>query len=318
MQPSSAAQRFIATAVSTTTAATYEKAWGDFIAFCAKQRVRSLPAHPVIVANFLSDLAVSKRSLSAVEKAAAAISHFHKCAFLSSPTLNEGVLRTLKGIRKELSKPSKQKDPMSSSLLQKALSVLSAYPQLPIYRTVWRVHITALGMLRHKEVNALFRRDIQLHEDYMIVHVAESKTDQAGRGVYKTIAACPSQPICPVRITIAYLQFLSSLTGADYEGSMQPTTAGHKLVPSKAICYKTALTDFKRLMHLLGEDPAAYGEHSNKRFGATAALEAGLTNEEQMYFGGWKSPSMPAHYAAKSLHLRMKLSRRVALSLNKV
>ena len=79
--------------------------------------------------------------------------------------------------------------------------------------------------------------------------------------------------------------------------------------PSKAVPYSGALSDMKKLMSTLGYDETLYGEHSEKRGGATAAAANGATENQLKPLGGWRSDTMAAKYVDLSINSRISMSQ---------
>ena len=65
----------------------------------------------------------------------------------------------------------------------------------------------------------------------------------------------------------------------------------------EAISYADSLSVSRSLLSRVGvKNPGAYGEHSGRRGGATAAAGAGMSLEKIKRHGRWRSISMPQEY----------------------
>ena len=74
-----------------------------------------------------------------------------------------------------------------------------------------------------------------------------------------------------------------------------------KFLP-RPISYADSLAKSRSLLSKIGvKDPNAYGEHSGRRGGATAAAGAGMSLEKIKRHGRWRSLSMPQEYIDEEL-----------------
>ena len=80
----------------------YASDWRDFSRWCGARLAATLPAHPGIVASYLSDLAQQGCKASTIGRRAASIGYHHKLAGHEPPTNQEGVKVVLRGIRRTI------------------------------------------------------------------------------------------------------------------------------------------------------------------------------------------------------------------------
>ena len=94
----------------------------------------------------------------------------------------------------------------------------------------------------------------------------------------------------------------------DHTGSLQPLAADQRHVPhpSKAVSYSVALSDFKSLLDRAGHPGRLFGEHSNKRGGATHAANCGVPCEEIRELGNWKNVQTAQLYIDESTPNKQK------------
>ena len=190
------------------------------------------------------------------------------------------------GLRKQLFKPSRSKAPLDKDILQDAFELIQGGGRLHDWRTLVRINLEFYGMMRWAEVSELKMDDIRFTSSAMILRIRKSKTDQLGEGTFIKILMTEEEH-CPVEITRLYLQKLNYGTE---NGFLQPQIRTYKDgkqagVWHKKVGYSTALEDLKAFMALIGRNPAAYGEHSGRRGGATAASEAGVSWLDLKRFG---------------------------------
>lgn len=304
---SGAAAQFMMKSRAESTIRGYDPSWMRFSQFCLERSESALPASPMVVADFIAELADIGLSVPTIEKSLAAISFEHKKFFMDSPTLNSGVKLVLEGVRREHAKPSRQVKPFTLGVISKAVSLLSSTDSIMVWRTVWRMTVGLFAMLRFSEVTRISMEHIFFSDDgNMRLYIPRSKTDQRSKGLTKWLPAI-DKDYCPVALTRAYIKKFGLV-----KGFLQPRSQGRSFTSREAIKYGVARDNLSRVLEMIGEPSEGYTEHSYKRGGALAALEAGLTTREQMLFGNWASERMVHLYSSQSASLHHDLVRRVA------
>jgi hypothetical protein len=122
-----AAMAFAEAEKSAATRKAYATDWADFAAWCHARGASPLPAHPGLVATYLSDLAQAGRKASTVGRRAAAIAQRHKLAGVEPPTNVEGVKAVLRGIRRTVGTASDRKSPATGGCAYRHAAALSQH-----------------------------------------------------------------------------------------------------------------------------------------------------------------------------------------------
>ena len=125
----------------------------------------------------------------------------------------------------------------------------------------------------------LTRRSVELHEDYAFLKLSASKTDPFRRGVTLTVAATGDQA-CAVSSLRRLLSQYPAPPTAPLFHTASGITFTRRLVTD---VLRQSLTSLGHTGH--------YSGHSFRRGAATSARNAGLTDEEIMILGRWKSDS---------------------------
>jgi hypothetical protein len=302
---SEAAARFMVKSRAESTLRGYDPGWMRFSQYCLEHSECALPANPVVVADFVAELADIGLSVPSIEKTLAAVSFEHRKFCVESPTLNAGVRLVLEG--REHAKSSRQVKPFTLSLISRAVGQLPSSDSIMVWRTVWRMTVGMFAMLRFSEVTRIQVKDIFFSDDgNMRLYIPRSKTDQRSKGLTKWLPAL-DKDYCPVALTKAYMKKFGLVNGF-----LQPKSKGKSFTSSAAIEYGVGRDNLSKVLTMIGEPTGGYAEHSYKRGGALAALEAGLTTREQMLFGNWASERMVHLYSSQSASLHHDLVRRVA------
>ncbi len=191
--------RYLSAAQSPNTLRAYRTDWVAFTAWCHRDHRRSLPADPVDVAVYLAAAAdtvtdddPSRWALAptTLERKAAAIAAVHTAHGLPTPTRDDVVRMTLRGIRRRRRTPPHRKSPLLLSSLETLLNHRPApgHPTGVARRRDTFLLLTGFaGALRRSELTALTFDDIALTTDpatgtpLLTVQLHATKTDQEGR-----------------------------------------------------------------------------------------------------------------------------------------
>jgi site-specific recombinase XerD len=178
-----------------------------FRAWCEERQLNAIPASPATVAAFLAHEASRNVKASTIGRRVAAIRYAHKLAGLDTPTDDERVKATVRGIRRTLGTAKSKKAPATAErLLAMAANTGAGLKGL---RDRALLLLGFAGALRRSELVALDISDIEETPDGMKVTIRQSKTDQEGAG--QVIAIPFGRIACPVAalkewITIAGIQ----------------------------------------------------------------------------------------------------------------
>ena len=251
---------------------------------------------------------VETRPMSTLSHALSAISHFHSKFHFETPTLTRSISRAMEGAKRSFGKPSVSVKVITLDHLN-LLSRLAYAPScsLVFLRTIWRIFIEFFGLLRFNEVANLTFDDILWTPLGFDIHIKKSKTDQHSKGDYVSIIKNKTAAICPVALTLFYLNKLNIKSGL-----LMPSFRGKTIVTSSPLLYNTALRDLRKCLTKVGINPDGFGEHSGRRGGTTAAALAGASIDELMLQGRWKSQSMPRLYSDNAIKLRRDFATRLS------
>ena len=120
----------------------------------------------------------------------------------------------------------------------------------------------------------LTRRSVTLYDNYLELRLPASKTDPFRRGITLTVAAS-GDDACPVRALRRLFRWKAPLDSPLFE------TAG-------GFTRELVVGQVRQILALLGVK-GHYSGHSFRRGAATSARLAGLSDEEIMLLGRWKS-----------------------------
>jgi len=187
------------------TRAKYEADWAAFGRWCQERGHAALPAHPGVVAVYLSALADRQLAPSTVGRILAAIGHHHRLAGLVAPHKAEGgavILDVLAGIRRSHRTPPARKAAADSYVLHAVLRAIDG-DALADVRNRALLSFGMAAALRRSELVALAVTDLERGPDGLRVRVGRSKTDQEGKGA--VIAVPDGRRLKPVEYLDAWL-----------------------------------------------------------------------------------------------------------------
>ncbi|WP_046470566.1 site-specific integrase [Allosalinactinospora lopnorensis] len=232
--------RYLSSAQSENTLRAYRSDWIAFTAWCQGEQRRSLPADPVDVAVYLAAAADAVTegapgrwalSPSTLERKAAAIAAVHAAHGLASPTRDDVVRMTLRGIRRRRRARPERKRPLLMHTLEALLEERPppGHPTGVARRRDALLLLTGFaGALRRSELASLTFDDVAVDTDpatgapLLVVRLRASKTDQDGRNT--TQVALPRgrrTHTCPV---CAFADW-ADLTQADRDGGTEAMRA---------------------------------------------------------------------------------------------
>ncbi|MBI3129501.1 MAG: site-specific integrase [Candidatus Tectomicrobia bacterium] len=246
----------------------YRADWRAFAAWAEARGLSPLPASPGAVCAFLAHEAERGRKVSTIERRLAAIALAHRAAGLESPTRDEAVRTTLKGIRREKGAAPRQKRAADADVIRELVRLCDT-STLRGLRDRALLLLGFAGAFRRSELAGLEAGDVEFREDGNLwVHLRRSKTDQEGQG--RGVPIVRGRFFCPVGALRAWLAGAGIASGPVFRrlgkgGKVQAgALSGHSI--GKAV---------KRYAERAGLRAEDFGGHSLRAGFVTAAAEAG-------------------------------------------
>ncbi|MHB0734250.1 MAG: integrase [Azospirillum brasilense] len=267
------ARRYAAASKAESTRDKYERAWSDFRAWCHARGHEPLPAHPVVVAAYLSFEADRGMSPSAIQVKLAAVAWVHKRAGRQPPQRTEqgvAISDVMSGIRRSHGKPPNRKAAADGDIMRDVIQAI----QGDGLREVRDRALLAFGMasaMRRSELVALDMADIARGLRGLRVTIRRSKTDQEGKGV--TIAVPEGRRLRPV----ARLQEWIERAGiADGPLFRRLSNAGDQVL-SEPMSDRSVARVVQARVVAVGLDPKDFAGHSLRAGFLTSAARAGAS-----------------------------------------
>ena len=258
-----------------------------------------LPVTGEVLALHLASLADSGYSVSAIERARAAVKSAHDVLDedgAPNPATDKRVRYAMKGIRRALGvRPLREVDALYPEDVR---SMLRALPtgRAHLLRSCRNAALLACGFAlgsRRSELVALDVSDVNKTTDGYVVVIRRSKTDQEGRGrevgvPYGTQASC-----CPVRLLDAWLDRRGVDGGGPLFCGVSPD--GHWILHDHRICPRTVARVIQRAAKLGGVDKDVAG-HSLRAGLVSSAARAGKSIQSIQGQTGHRSLDMVLRY----------------------
>ena len=279
---SDAIKRYVKAGLSAHTLKGYADDLAHFYAWGGR-----IPATSFEIAHYLSDN-VSELAVATLERRLAAIAKAHRSAGLASPTQDEMVTATMRGIRRVHGTAQRQ----AKALLRDDLFVvLDAFgDRLKDVRDRALLLIGFAGGFRRSELVGLNVKDIEQARQGIIVTIRRSKTDQTGEGRRIAIPFGRTRH-CPVLA----LEKWSEQSGIGEGPIFRPITRHERVCPTR-LSGEAVSVILKERMANIGIDPTEYSGHSLRSGFATSAAQAGASSWKIRAQTGHASDAMLSRY----------------------
>mgnify|MGYP001577973947 CR=1 FL=1 len=185
-------------AVAENTRRAYATDWRVFVAWCAKQQRRPLPASPETLAAYLQTRVDDGAKVATIDRAVTTISRMHRLADLAPPTQSAEVRETLAALRRSIGRRIRRVRPITPDVLTKLMPGCTVRDRAVLL-------LGYAGAFREAELVALRRGDLERTSEGYVIVVARSKTDQEGHGHAKAVRAGQRPETCPVRALEVWL-----------------------------------------------------------------------------------------------------------------
>lgn len=263
-----AAKKYANKSRSEATWRAYRHDWRQFENWCALVERASLPADPETVALFISRQAEAGLSPSTLSRRLAAIRLVHLGAGHPSPHNALKVAETLRGVRRDWSKPLRRKKAALAEDVKRMVDTVEP-ETLKGMRDRALVLIGFAGAFRRSELVALNTENLEERSAGLKVTIERSKTDQEGRGQAVAIMRQPESPYCPVQALNDWTTCADIQEGALFRRMHR----GDKVGAGRLSAQSVALV-VKDLAARAELNPADYAGHSLRSGFLTSAARA--------------------------------------------
>ena len=276
---------------------------------------QSLPAEPVHVALYLTHLLEQGCSYHVVNSAIYSIKWAHNINGLSDPTQSMFVTSLQEAARRTAYTKTVKKEPVTVQMLIDLCHKFNGNNDLIVIRDLTMILLSFAGFLRFDEISSLMFKDVKVEENYLIVKIEKSKTDQYRQG--NEILISKGETIaCPYRMYLDYIRIANFKDNSSDQYLFRPcfrSKGVSKLIyKNKKISYTSARENILSRLKLVSHG-INLGLHSLRSGGATAAASSAISEMCLKRHGRWKSDSSKDGYIVDTLDKRLQISKVLGL-----
>lgn len=274
------ARKYARASKAANTIRAYRAALQDFTDFCHSHGVAALPAEPGTVIAYLTF--ADQQTVSTLQVKLAAIAEAHRLAHLPDPTVDADVKTVMDGIRRTLKTRPHKKAPLLRADLKTIMAALPDTLRGQRDRAIILVGFT--GAFRRSELVALKLADLDFAADHLTITVRQSKTDQLGAGLIKTLSVMHDTTLCPVTALKRWLAESGITSGAVFRKVDRWEHVSRWQLSEQSIALIV-----KQAVKLAGLNPAQFAGHSLRSGFITEAANAGVEDRDIAAQTGHKS-----------------------------
>ena len=293
----------------------YRASFKKFQQFCAQKSYKSVPADPIHVTIFVSNLLDQNCSFSVISAVFYAIKWVHNINNFVDPTEN-GFVKSMREAAKRLrSQPVKRKDVVTSDMLVALCDQHANNTNLTDIRDLAMILTCYTGFLRFDEISKLKCNDIIFYNDHFTINIRSSKTDQFRSG-NKVLVAKGNTPACAYSMLNRFISLAAiDLKSSDYLFKPLIKSKGTFRSIKKDKCLSYTRTRECVLKKLKSVAPDLYlGTHSLRAGGITTASNTGKVNERcLMRHGWWRTETCKIMYVEDSVDKKLDVTKALAL-----
>ena len=256
----------------------YKSDFNDFVLFCLKHSLKSMPTEPRIVSLYLTHLSKNSK-YSTLKRRLASINVMHKYKGHYLDTKHPIIVENLIGIKRQIGVYQKAKKPLLFNDLKQIIKAINEFSisDLKKLRDKALILVGFSGGFRRSELVSITRDDVEFVKEGVKIFVKKSKSDQSGEGMTKAIPYFKYVEYCPV----------NHLKNWMYENR-------NSLV--FPISDKNVALIIKKYASRAGLDDKKYAGHSLRSGFATSTAESGASERNIMAMTGHKSVDMVRRY----------------------
>lgn len=183
-------------------------------------------------------------------------------------------------------------------------------------RTLTRITVVYYTFCRLNCYNNLQARDFEEKDGSIMITFRKAKNDQMHKGSETFLVA--NDTTCPVYLTKLYFSICGLKFGALNDDSSYVNAVQKKskkgvvtVCKDKQLKYEQSTKKLQQLVDEMGLKGKGVTDKSFKMLGVTRALENGITLDEAMTHGRWRTLSMPLHYKVNSELYKKKVASKV-------
>jgi site-specific recombinase XerD len=271
----------------------YRSDFKDFIEFCNKNALKSLPTEPKTLSLYLTHLALKESKMSTLRRRLVAIGVIHKLKGHYLDTKHPIIIENLMGISRKKGNFQRGKKPILINHLKEIINAINQEQTEEInkIRNKTIILIGFSGGFRRAELVYIDYEDLEFVDEGVKITIRKSKTDQFGEGMTKGIPYFSNQLYCPVLSLKQWIKISKIKSGPIFRRFVK----GSKLSEKRLTDQSVALL-IKKYLDLSGINSENYSGHSLRSGFATTTAESGADERSIMSMTGHKTTQMVRRY----------------------
>ena len=264
----------------------YKSDFNDFVLFCLKHSLKSMPTEPKIVSLYLTHLSRNSK-YSTLKRRLASINVMHKYKGYYLDTKHPIIVENLIGIKRQIGVYQQSKKQLLFNDLKQIIEVINEYSisNQKKLRDKALILVGFSGGFRRSELVSITRDDVEFVKEGVKIFVKKSKSDQSGEGMTKAIPYFKHAEYCPV-------YHLKNWMNENRNNLVFPISDKNVALIIKKYASKAGLDDKK------------YAGHSLRSGFATSTAESGASERNIMAMTGHKSVDMVEDTSKKLTYLK--------------
>ena len=282
--------------------------------FSKEHSLISLPASPIHVCLYLVHLLDSGATYSTISTAFYAIKWAHDMCGQLDPTGNAFVQNLVESAKRTAKAPVVKKDPVSNDILISLCTMFQGSADLTVIRDLTMILLCYSAFLRFSELSQLKCNDIIIKDDYLVLKIKKSKTDQYRAGDEVLVSKGQSLA-CPYAMLLRYIGMAHIDIASDmylFRPLYKSKDKGGLIKVNKPVSYTTARECILKRLKLVAPE-LNLGLHSLRSGGATKAANSDVNERCWKRHGRWKSDTSKDGYVADSVASRLQVSKHLGL-----
>ena len=276
--------------------------------------INILPADPIHIALYLSHLAKSANSFAVINTAACAITWSHNLSGLDSPSKHILIIETLRGLKRQLARPIRPKEPFEKEHIIKFVNIMKK-ESLSDVRNTAIIVLAFFALLRFDEISNILIKHVTFKNSHIEIKIPKSKADQLRQGDAVVVAKLHAE-CCPVKILAYYMEIANLSEKTEKENYLFRrciTRKGKLILTEKKLpmTYSNVRDIVKIKAVEIGLNKSQYGTHSMRSGGATAAANSLIGDRMLQRHGRWACASSRDRYVKDSLSQRLSVSKTI-------
>jgi integrase len=307
---------------SASTLAVYDPKIAHFKDWCTRHGYSSLPAQPVHVAMYLTELVASGSSYPPVKAASAAIFTMHQVAGCPQEPTKHVLCKNVRAAAKRRFGVAvrNRKEPLSVATCAAIVTKLTggSYSSCPLWALMLSAYVMLCfaGFFRYDDATRIKRKDVKFYAAHAEIFLAKRKNDPFRKGNVIPVAR-GSTGACPVRLLEALFarvpygneqHIFQAYDGHAAGRGGDPPLAGAQIEYGRAR-YQVMKQVGLQMGLSVREAQARFGLHSLRSGGATKAAAENVDERVFQAHGGWKSREAMLAYIEETLDHQLSVTR---------